>query len=175
MRWNDIQQIPCSIARSLAIIGDRWTMLILRDCFLKTRRFEDFQKQLGITRHVLSDRLKKLVTEGVLEKTLYQKNPKRFEYKLTEKGIDLFPILMSLVAWGDKWTDDDKGPPIIYQHLGCGHNTKMEMCCNVCGKPINPREIQPHIGPGLKYHLEHNDDADTIRNTASYEYLETNK
>ncbi len=174
MSWKNIKQTPCSIARTLSIVGDRWTLLIIRDCFLKTRRFDDFQKQLGVTRHVLVERLNKLVLEGILEKILYQKKPKRFEYRLTEKGIELFPVLMSIVRWGDKWADEGNGPPIIYKHLSCGHKTHVEMSCSICGEPINPRDIQPLIGPGLKHHLQSNDDAQDIKAMTSYKYLKNN-
>src|SRR3954452_12019614 len=101
MRWNELSEENCSMARTISVIGDRWTLLILRDCFLRVRRFEAFQERLGITRHILADRLRKLVKAGVLERPLYQSNPRRFEYRLTAKGLDLHPLLMSLVHWGD--------------------------------------------------------------------------
>ena len=103
MRWNDIGGITCSVARTLSVVGDRWTLLILRDAFLRTRRFEDFQAHLGMTRHRLADRLAKLVEHGVFERVRYQERPERYEYRLTEKGRDLYPVIVSLVGWGDRW------------------------------------------------------------------------
>ena len=102
MRWNDLNRENCSLSRTLAVIGDRWTLLVLRDAFLRVRRFEDFQSSLGIARRVLTERLKLLVDEGVLKKVAYQERPLRYEYQLTEKGIGLYPALVALVHWGDE-------------------------------------------------------------------------
>src|ERR1700741_4381584 len=101
MRWNKLENEACSVARTVSVIGDRWTLLVLRDCFLRVRRFEEFQASLGITRHVLADRLGKLVKAGVLRKEPYQKRPRRYEYRLTDKGRDLYPVMMAIVHWGD--------------------------------------------------------------------------
>ena len=101
MRWNELSEENCSMARTVSVIGDRWTLLILRDCFLRVRRFEDFQERLGITRPILASRLKKLVDEFVLVKVPYQQRPPRYEYRLTQKGLDLYPIVMAIVHWGD--------------------------------------------------------------------------
>lgn len=103
MRWNELKDEACPVARGLSVIGDRWTMLVLRDCFRGIRRFEDFQRRLGITRHVLIERLRKLEEAGVLERRLYQERPPRHEYRLTEKGLALHPVLVTLVAWAEKW------------------------------------------------------------------------
>ncbi len=100
MKWNDLSDDVCPVARAMSVIGDRWTLLILRDCFRGKSRFEDFQKSLGITRHVLADRLKRLVDEGVLEKTAYSEHPPRFDYVLTDKGRDFGPALRGLWDWG---------------------------------------------------------------------------
>lgn len=101
MRWRDIAKEPCSVARTLAVVGDRWTPLVLRETFLRTRRFDDFQARLGLTRHLLADRLGKLVEDRILERVPYQERPQRFEYRLTEKGRDLYPVIVALMAWGD--------------------------------------------------------------------------
>ena len=95
MKWQDIGDIPCSIARSLAVLGDRWTMMVLRNAFLGIKRFDDFQTNLGVTRHVLAERLQRLVEAGVFAKVPYQQKPERFEYRLTEKGRDLYPVLLA--------------------------------------------------------------------------------
>src|SRR4029078_10806065 len=99
MRWNKLEDEACSMARTISVIGDRWTLLVLRDCFLRVRRFEDFQASLGVTRHVLADRLRKLGRQGVLRRVPYQVRPKRHEYILTQKGLELYPIIMSIVHW----------------------------------------------------------------------------
>ncbi|MCK4079793.1 helix-turn-helix transcriptional regulator [Acinetobacter radioresistens] len=108
MKWSETQQQNCPVAQTLAMIGDRWTLLIIRDAFLGLSRFEQFQKSLGITRHVLAERLKRLVEEGILEKQSYIDRQQRFEYVLTGKGRDLKPILMAIVEWGVQWTDAEK-------------------------------------------------------------------
>ncbi len=101
MRWNDLSEEACPVARGLSVIGDRWTMLILRDCFQGIRRFEQMQERLGITRHVLSDRLKKLESAGVLQREQYQQRPPRHEYLLTERGKALYPVIVTLVDWAN--------------------------------------------------------------------------
>lgn len=98
MKWQDVGEMPCSVARSLSLLGDRWTRLILRNAFLAIRRFDDFQAQLGVTRHILADRLSRLVEAEVLKKVPYQDNPPRHEYRLTEKGRDLYPVLLALTT-----------------------------------------------------------------------------
>ena len=101
-KWDNLSEDWCPVARALSVIGDRWTMLIVRDCFLGKSRFDEFQKSLGMTRHLLSDRLKRLVEQGVLEKNPYQENPVRYDYRLTDKGKDFAPALVGLKDWGKK-------------------------------------------------------------------------
>jgi DNA-binding HxlR family transcriptional regulator len=127
----------CSIARSLEAVGDRWTMLVIRDAFLGVRRFEDFQRRLGIARNVLADRLGRLVDEGILEKQPYQERPERFEYGLTQKGLDLFPVLVSLMKWGDRHAPADSGPPMAILHRGCGGEVDEHLLCETCGEPVS--------------------------------------
>ncbi|MCG8669996.1 MAG: helix-turn-helix transcriptional regulator [Pseudomonadales bacterium] len=150
MKWQELDAQPCSVARTLSVIGDRWTLLIIRNAFLRTRRFDDFHAQLGITKHVLSSRLKKLVEAGVFEKRAYQEKPARYEYRLTEKGLDLYPIILGLVGWGDKWMDEGKGPPVEYFHKTCNHKTQPTLVCSECHEPLDPREMMAMPGPGLK-------------------------
>jgi DNA-binding HxlR family transcriptional regulator len=116
MQWNAIGEQDCSMARTLAVIGDRWTLLILRECFLRVRRFDDFQERLGIGRPILTDRLRKLVDHFVLTKVAYQLNPTRYEYRLTPKGLDLYPVVLSIVHWGDVHLSGRKGRPVIHEH-----------------------------------------------------------
>lgn len=146
MKWDEIENEVCSVSRTLAVVGDRWTMLIIRDAFLRVRRFDDFQKNLGMSRHRLSERLKKLVDYGVLRKEAYQAN--RYEYRLTEKGLELYPILISMAKWGDKWMDDGKGVPMLYKHNPCGHHYSPMVVCSECGEAIDPHDVTPQIGPG---------------------------
>lgn len=142
--------MSCSVARTLSVVGDRWTMLIVRNAFLGTRRFDDFQSLLGMTRHVLADRLGRLVDAGVLEKIAYQNNPPRFEYRLTAMGRDLYPVLLSLTAWGDKWLDEGHGPPVEFHHRRCGKKATPVLACSECGERLDPREVMPMPGPGLR-------------------------
>jgi DNA-binding HxlR family transcriptional regulator len=150
MRWDEIENQPCSIARSLSVVGDRWTLLVLRECFLGVRRFEEFQEHLGMARHRLADRLGRLVEEGVLRKEPYQEKPLRHEYRLTDKGKDLYPVLLSLVRWGDCWMDQGKGPPVVYRHNTCGHMTTPVLACSECGETLIARDVTPMAGPGLR-------------------------
>ena len=138
----------CSIARTLEHIGDRWTMLIVRDAFLGVRRFDDFQRELGVARNVLTDRLGRLVDEGILEKSAYQERPERFEYRLTEKGKELQPAILTLMKWGDDHLAPD-GPPVLLEHTECGHDTEPMLVCSHCREPLNTRNVKPKPGPGL--------------------------
>jgi DNA-binding HxlR family transcriptional regulator len=137
----------CSIAGTLEVIGERWTLLILRDAFHRVRRFEDFQKRLGIARNVLSNRLQTLVDAGIMERRLYQEHPARYEYRLTEKGIDLWPVLMALVHWGDKYLAEN-GPPVVIEHKNCGGAVDDHLMCERCGAALTARDAVPREGPG---------------------------
>ena len=150
MRWDDIDQQVCSVARALAVVGDRWTLLILRDAFLGTRRFADFQRKLGVSRHRLSERLTKLVEQGVLKKVPYQERPPRHDYRLTEKGVALYPVLMTLSQWGTDWCDDGHGAPVEYLHDSCGHKAQPVLACSECGDEMSPWDVTPQVGPGLR-------------------------
>ncbi len=150
MRWDDINQQACSVARALSVVGERWTMLIIRDAFFGTRRFDQFQGNLGITRHRLSERLGKLVEAGVLVKVPYNDRPVRYEYRLTRKGLALYPVLMSLARWGDEWMDKGEGAPLEYVHQKCGHKTHATLTCSECGDPLRPQEVTPQLGPVLQ-------------------------
>ncbi|HJQ85037.1 MAG TPA: helix-turn-helix domain-containing protein [Candidatus Binatia bacterium] len=149
MRWGEIGSLPCSVARALSVVGDRWTLLVLRDTFLGVRRFEDFQRDLGTTRHRLADRLRKLVAHGILERVRYQDRPPRFEYRLTEKGRDLYPVVVSLTRWGDRWMADRDGPPVELVHRNCGRRIMPALTCPECGDPIAARDMTARPGPAL--------------------------
>lgn len=147
MQWGELEQQSCSVARTLAVIGDRWTLLILRDCFLKVRRFDDFQARLGIGRPILADRLQKLVDHFVLTKMAYQTNPVRYEYRLTAKGLDLYPVVMAIVHWGDVHMSGKKGRPLLHRHTTCGQLFDPVLVCSGCGEVLSPREVVVERGP----------------------------
>lgn len=149
MRWNELSSEPCSLARALSVVGDRWCLLILREAFLKVRRFEDFQERLGIARRVLSERLAGLVSDGVLEKRLYQEHPPRHEYRLTQKGLDLYPAILALVHWGDAYYAGAEGPPVIHRHKACGCDFRSVLTCSECHGPLDAREVEARPGPGF--------------------------
>ncbi len=139
----------CSVARTLEVIGEKWTVLILRDAFLGVRRFDRFQADLGVARNILSDRLGKLVDHGILERRQYQERPTRFEYRLTERGRDLYPVVVSLMAWGDKHAAP-AGPPVTLVHE-CGAEMVPELRCPSCGGEVHARNVRPQAGPGLAH------------------------
>ena len=153
MRWEELEQQPCSLARTLSVVGDRWTLLVLRECFLGTRRFDAFEQRLGITRHLLADRLKTLVRAGVLNKVAYQQRPLREEYRLTDKGRDLYPVIMSLVNWGDRYMSDENGPPIRHIHRTCGKPLRAQLVCSVCAEPLAPHEVLLEEAPAFEGQL----------------------
>ncbi len=136
----------CSVARALEAIGDRWTMLVIRDVFLGVRRFEDFQRDLGIARNVLADRLSRLVDEGILERRRYQEKPERFEYRLTEKGAGLWPVLVSLMKWGDRYAAPD-GQPTLILHRDCGGEVDERFRGTACGADVEARTAEARPGP----------------------------
>jgi DNA-binding HxlR family transcriptional regulator len=157
MKWDALEEEACSLSRTIAVIGDRWTFSILRECFLRTRRFDAFKAALGITRHVLSERLKKLVRNGVLRRIPYQEFPKRYEYILTQKGLSLYPIMMALVHWGDTHLLDERGRPLLHEHRKCGKLFNPVMVCSECGEPVVAKEVVIHPGPGARSGADRNE------------------
>jgi DNA-binding HxlR family transcriptional regulator len=138
----------CSIARSLEIVGERWTLLILRDAVLGVERFEDFQDSLGIASNVLTGRLKLLCEEGVLERLSDEQRPGRPKYVLTEKGRELAPALIVLMKWGDRHYATAGGPPRLTLHSGCGGNVGADLHCDRCGQHVRGGEFELPLGPG---------------------------
>ena len=136
------------MARTVAVIGDRWTLMILRDVFLGIRRFEDFQARLGISRTITAERLKALVDEGVLKKVAYQDRPLRHEYRLTDKGLDLYPVIMAIVNFGDRHYAGEAGPPLLHRHKACGCDFAPVMTCSECHAPVGARDVETRAGPG---------------------------
>ncbi len=154
MRWSDIGDMTCSVARALSVVGDRWTLLILRDAFLRVRRFEDFQASLGTTRHRLADRLRKLVDADILDRVQYQERPARYEYRLTERGRDLYPVIVALVGWGDRWMAGTAGAPIELVHRNCGRHVTPTLTCPGCGEAVSARDMTARPGPALRKRTE---------------------
>jgi DNA-binding HxlR family transcriptional regulator len=153
MRWEELEQQPCSLARTLSVVGDRWTLLVLRESFLGIRRFDEFEKRLGVTRHVLADRLRKLVESAVLDKVAYQQRPLREEYRLTAKGRDIYPALLALVNWGDRHMSGAEGAPIRHVHRSCGQPMQGVLVCSDCGEPLEARDVTLEEAPALKGQL----------------------
>ncbi|XVV06987.1 winged helix-turn-helix transcriptional regulator [Actinosynnema sp. CA-248983] len=131
----------CSIARTLEVVGERWTLLIVRDAARGVTRFDGFLARLPIARNVLSDRLATLVKHGVLDRVQYQDRPPRHEYRLTAKGRELVPVLLSLMAWGDRHLGDEAGPPVVAEHAECGGAVDVHMTCRDCEGAVAPVEV----------------------------------
>jgi DNA-binding HxlR family transcriptional regulator len=141
--------MACSIARTLHVAGEPWSPLILRDVYIGITRFDELQRDLGISRKVLAERLEWLVEQGVLERRPYSERPLRHEYVLTEKGWELCDVLLAITAWGDRWTTGDAGPPVLLRHRTCGQLTHAELRCAQCGEPLHAHDVAVEQGPGL--------------------------
>lgn len=131
----------CSVGRSLDIIGDRWTFMVMRETFFGVRRYDEFLVNLGIATNILSDRLNLLVEAGLLRKAQYRSKPDRFEYRQTEMGADLYGAYLTMIAWGDKWLAGSKGPPLILHHHSCGNDFAVKVICGACGDSLNAWEV----------------------------------
>jgi DNA-binding HxlR family transcriptional regulator len=147
MLRREYENQHCAIAGTLELIGERWTLLIVRDAFLGIRRFDDFQRNLGIARNVLQTRLGRLVDNGILRRERYQERPERFEYRLTSKGVDLWPVLVALMKWGDRHVYPN-GPPVVLKHKGCGGDIDDRRTCRRCGAQLQAWDVEPGLGPG---------------------------
>ncbi len=142
--------MSCSVARTLDVVGERWTPLIVRDLLLGVRRFDAIQRDLGISRKVLAERLTELVDDGIVERVPYQDNPRRHDYVLTPKGIDLGYVLLALKAWGDRWACPAEGPPMLLRHERCGAIADVVPACSTCGEPLKLEDVTPLAGPGAR-------------------------
>ncbi|MBF6061487.1 helix-turn-helix transcriptional regulator [Nocardia terpenica] len=142
----------CSIRNTLDIVGEKWTLLVLRESFYGVRRFDEFQRALGCARNILSARLKTLVDEGLLRPESYREpgSRPRTEYRLTRKGVELFPVLVALMQWGDRWTADPAGPPVLISHRDCGEHVGVELRCAAGHGPVHARDIELAPGPGAR-------------------------
>ena len=145
MKHDELADVYCSVARTWAVIGERWTMLILRECVRGERRYDHYRSKLGIGSNVLNDRLALMTAEGILDRILYQDNPPLHEYRLTTKGQDLYPVLLAIMAWGDTYMTDT--PPVLLTHTPCGHPADPAITCAHCGQPVRWRETSAEYQP----------------------------
>lgn len=143
MRGVSLSSLNCSIARTLDVVGERWTLLILRDAFNGVRRFDDFAASLPVARNVLADRLATLVEHGILRREQYEERPPRFQYRLTAKGFEFYPVLMALLQWGDKHLAGEAGPPIDLLHAECDAPIATRVVCTECGEALTARDVRP--------------------------------
>jgi DNA-binding HxlR family transcriptional regulator len=148
MQRTQFGQMACSIARTLDVIGEPWSPLILRDVFAGIGRFDQIQDDLGISRKVLAERLKWLVDSGILDRREYSASPRRHEYVLTAKGMELCDLLLVMVRWGDRWTAGEAGPPVLYRHHACGQISEADLTCAHCHQPMRASDVDILPGPG---------------------------
>ncbi len=137
----------CSVAGTLALVGERWTLLIIRELMLGVHRFDDLQRDLGIARNILQDRLQRLADAELISRRAYQDHPPRYEYRLTEQGLELWPVIVSLMQWGDRHLSWPAGPPVTLEHRGCGGKLDGHLCCERCGVRLGPRDVWAKPGP----------------------------
>lgn len=142
MLARDYKGQDCSIAGTLELIGERWTLLVIRDVFMGNRRFDEIQRSLGVARNVLTNRLQRLIDAGILERRRYQPRPERFEYFLTEKGLDLWPVLIALIGWGDRHVSGAPGPAVEIVHKECGGRVNDRRICEECGEWLDVRDAR---------------------------------
>ncbi|MQA86692.1 MAG: transcriptional regulator [Streptosporangiales bacterium] len=148
MHRTSFAEMHCSIAQTLEVVGEWWTPLILRDVYLGLHRFDDITENLGISRNLLARRLDSLVTAGILVRRPYQDRPPRHEYHLTEAGRDLVPVLMALMAWGDRWVTPPGGRPATLVHDTCGEEFTPQVTCSSCGQHVTAAAVTVRPGPG---------------------------
>jgi len=147
---RDYPAVDSSVAKALEVVGERWSLLIVRTVMHGNRRFSEMQGSLGIARNVLSARLQRLLDEGILERRAYSESPPRYEYFLTEKGLDLWPALIALLHWGERYSPTPGGPKRLIVHKGCGGTVSERGICETCGKLLTARDAKQVPGPGAK-------------------------
>jgi DNA-binding HxlR family transcriptional regulator len=167
MLGRDYSDQVCSISRALEVVGERWTLLILRDVLLGRHRFDEFVESLGVTRTVLTGRLRLLLDEGVLERTAYQQRPERFAYHLTDKGRGLTPVIAHLLWWGDRYYPEPAGAPRLLQHRDCGGPVEPRFFCGDCQTELTAGDIVTQPGPGLSAHSRTRDHDTTSPSSAA--------
>lgn len=148
MRRASFSDMNCSVARSLEYVGEWWTLLIVRDALFGITRFEEFQQRLGIARNILAKRLDTLVEAGVLERQPYDESRERYDYVLTDKGRDLWPVLVAIRQWGDEWISGPGHEPVTMLHTRCGTLITAHLACDHCGERLEASDIRNRPGPG---------------------------
>jgi len=148
MVWQTFGRENCSLEATASIIGDRQTLLVLRESFLRVRRFGELQRNTGLARNILADRLQALVANGILERREYQQRPVRFEYRLTQKGLDLYPILLGLMEWGARHETGKEGTLMTVRHKACGTVGQPQLACPGCGEHVTARDMEALPGGG---------------------------
>ena len=138
---TNIKNIKCSLVQTVEMLGDRWSLLILRETFFGVKRFDGFRTNLGIATNILSNRLKQLVKNDILSRTRDQNDTRRFVYKLTEKGLDIYPIVLAMLNWGDRWLSWEEGPPLLLYHKTCGNQLIASFQCVHCGKEVKAKDV----------------------------------
>ena len=146
MSRSGLAQKTCTVARTVEMFGDEWTLMILREMFLGGRRFDELLRQTGASPHTLSQRLKRMEAIGVVHRETYSERPPRHEYRLTDKGRDLWAVIVSMKVWGDKWLNHGE-TPVAIRHVSCGHIVVPLMCCPQCGEPMDAHDAQAHLSP----------------------------
>jgi DNA-binding HxlR family transcriptional regulator len=149
MERKSFAGMNCSVAQCLEVVGEWWSLLIVRDAFLGVRRFDQFQERLGISRNILSERLGRLVEAGIFDKVSYCERPLRHEYRLTERGRDLWPVITTMRQWGDKHAAPE-GPPVQVVHKDCGEVSEAVLVCSECREPVAARDVRALAGPGAR-------------------------
>lgn len=149
MEVRNFPRDACAIGAALEHLGDRWTLLVLRESFFGVRRFEELHRNTGAARNILTDRLKRLVDAGILRREPYSEHPPRDEYRLTEKGLDLYPVIVSLASWGARWGELELGPAVQLQHTTCGAIVQPRLTCPECGEPVEARSMRALPGPAM--------------------------
>lgn len=154
MKKSGLSTLACSVARAIEAVGDGWSLMVVRELFLGSRRFEEFLAQTDISPHLLSVRLKRLEAAGIVRRERYAERPARHLYKLTEKGRDLWPVIVALKGWGDRWLDGGDGPPMRLRHTACGCVTQPAMACTECGAPLDAFATEVEMGPAMAMERE---------------------
>ncbi len=145
----DLSQTTCTVARTIEIVGDAWSLMVLREMFLGSRRFDDLQNHTGVSPHILSRRLKRFEAEGIVDRRLYTEHPPRYEYQLTPKGRDLWPVIIALKGWGDRWLDREGPLPVTLQHTSCVKRTRPILVCSACGDPIDATTSRAQLSAAM--------------------------
>jgi DNA-binding HxlR family transcriptional regulator len=148
MPYRPFSEQNCSIANALAILGGRWTLLVMREILLGRRRFAEIERNVGVAPNILSDRLRQLIDHELVTRSRYSERPEAYEYLPTQRGIDVAPVLVALLQWGDEHAVPPAGPPRVFVHSSCGHDADPSLHCGHCGEPIAPTDLQVRPGPG---------------------------